>query len=414
MVLADKHGEYDDNSSGDDMRISSFTSEDAQTHHKIPASSKAAKEKIASHYGKSFVILPNDNSFSNQSVGKASSKKATKSHYLSTLPPAVNEPLANQAGPSNNNSVPNIGEDPESQAAQILVAEHRGEKNAGCWKTLQDFKNISINSHDIVIKDQFGQPCYLLHIGAFIKWNDDAYFALDNFKTFPHINKLSLTNGTSDADRASLPLNCSIKSASGLAEYVGLLSINLKMRPIFREEILIFVNCGYLKLVILSDLEVMSLESISFYQYSQINPFELGLNKMISFTHLIFTTNSSNTAPLLLMPVDSRYVCNYRVVLTGNNKIQLVLHKFELQRLSLPMLFPKDSVAGQQVQGSMSSARANHNRAGNESSPPNVSEPPDYQESVAIRWNPSAGKCWRRFLLRQLPGLLNFKISQDS
>lgn len=148
-----------------------------------------------------------------------------------------------------------------------------------------------------------------------------------------------------------MPENSSSGAASGTS--VSLIPVQRAI-PSFKEEITILVDCGYLVLQTRGDNSHISLDTLSFYQHAAVSQptgshgqSPLGSSKIVSdsaswriktpsmqLEHLVFSTQGTHGYPLLTVPLISRYICQNRVVLTGNNSTQLVLDRFELQRLT--------------------------------------------------------------------------------
>lgn len=217
---------------------------------------------------------------------------------------------------------------------------------------LRDFKNVSLDVGELIVRDEDEQPCYLLSMRGFIRLNENAYFPLGSFQSHPLLHRFILlgspSDGASSVQRSSY-LNCSLLTSEGDAP-----SPNLRYAPLlrltipFKEEIIVRVKCGYLVLQIHGDGFHLTLDSLSFYQdpdvfsnnnnNSHFQPLDVpqrATNPQIESEHQVFSSEPVNVvSPLLMMPLTSRYTCQNRVVLTGNNSVQLVLDKFELQRLA--------------------------------------------------------------------------------
>lgn len=227
------------------------------------------------------------------------------------------------------------------------------------WMSLQDFKKVSLDNGETIIRDSQDQPSYILSMRAYLMWNNSAYIPLNNLKVLSSIIKF---DGPNDgASVQSLPLNCSFvvndnapgQASSNNNAFTSLLvPIQNQNRP-FKEEIIILVDCGYLVLETYGDGAFLSLNTISFHQNikppSVINEERSGKSFIDTESqgHLVFSSSSSNNSstpssssnnvPLLTIPLISRYICENRVILNGSQSIQLVLDRFELQRLTYPI-----------------------------------------------------------------------------
>lgn len=244
----------------------------------------------------------------------------------------------------------------------IDIDDGVGYPNTCRWISLKEIQRVNFDTGELIIRDASDQPCYIMSLRAFIKFNDDAYFPLRNFRPHPKgAYKIEHSNQTSEpatGDPYKMPLNCSLPEASTS------LLIAYDRRPsdyyLFREELTVQLNCGYLVFKMKLDyLYQLQLEAISFFQGGDENSphqtrrataAKAAVQKATSnkstgqiwlkatpmrAEQLIFTTNTSNPdpTPLVSMPLHSRYICNNRIVLTGNNSIQLIIDRFEFNRL---------------------------------------------------------------------------------
>lgn len=182
------------------------------------------------------------------------------------------------------------------------------------WWSLAKFLTLSIKSGDVTLKDIRGEPCYRIKIKGFLRHGSDKFFPLSNFKATPN-NRVVLER-PNDGAGFSGPLNCSLP-----AHFEGDTSLNVKPKQLqsFSEGITLALDCGYLVLNLHSDGFFLALDSISFY----IDP-----------SSPLFTSLSSKFSPLFVMPIDFKYECSDRVILTGNNSVQLFLESFSLERLT--------------------------------------------------------------------------------
>lgn len=249
------------------------------------------------------------------------------------------------------------------------------------WMQLNEFKNVSFETGRMVFVDDSDQPCYILTMRAFVRWNDTLYFPLRNYRPHPRGSyKVSLKWPTDGAIRP-LVLNCSMPAElrPAASASIALLPNQLAADHSFDEEITFLVECGYLTLKLTGDDAHIALNSISFHQNpnltderprdkrrryqdsmignakgvlsSATGPADgvqlsaltvpesgpAGLAKedstMVLNRHQVFSSEAVHKAPLLIMPLISRYSCQNRIVLNGSNLVQIVLERFELQRL---------------------------------------------------------------------------------
>lgn len=226
-------------------------------------------------------------------------------------------------------------------------------QNTCRWISLKDVRSVNFETGEIIIRDAADQPCYIISMRAFIKFNDDAYFLLRGLKPYPAgAYKIEYYNHTAEPSGSAhhrMPLNCSFPDTSSFL-------IAHDQRPsdyyLFKEEIIVQLDCGYLVFKIKLDYAYqILLEAISFYQDADVSsshqttaPRASKSNKRNTASrpasiqqteHLVFSTETGapNTSPLIVMPLYSRYICQNRIVLTGSNSIQLVIDRFEFGRL---------------------------------------------------------------------------------
>lgn len=266
---------------------------------------------------------------------------------------------------------------------------------AACyWSPLGEFAAVSFETADLVIRDASGQPCYILTVQAFLKLQDGLhYFSLRNFRPHP-LGAYKIEFAPTDDKHASqrLVLNCSPPnfnngesgSGSGSSQATmmsaSLVSQERAQRP-FYEELTIQVDCGYLLLRLRGDGHVLLLDEIAFYQDDDIALLPVrdnnGKQKFVAsapagtgttgrgskgvrpaapsrspslpqsptpatmrpgtpsmqWRHLVYSS-AARSSPLIVMPIYSRYVCQDRIILAGNNTVELVLERFELKRLT--------------------------------------------------------------------------------
>lgn len=211
------------------------------------------------------------------------------------------------------------------------------------WMSLQEFKNVSLAAGELIVRDSEGEPRYILTIRGFLRRDDDSYFPLNKFQVHPEASKVVIGSSSIGAG-FNLPGNCSTNFKSG----------NLYLQPIqkpgrlFEEKITLHAECGYLVLQLQGNGIYLVLKSISFYRnldaVSQApvpgkknRPQSRAIPLMLS-EHLVFSNEGTQSYPLLVFLLSSRYICQDRIVLTGKNSVQLELTRFELQRITHPML----------------------------------------------------------------------------
>lgn len=294
-------------------------------------------DKITNQIGKPLIPLPQQNlkRQSQSSYGKFSETRSTqRATTTTTLRPRIRQSQELR-------SLQQLG-------GRISGGDGDTPRKECDWMRLQDFKNVSLETGELIVRDDEEQPCYLLSVRGFIKLNENGYFPLSNFQFHhPRLHRFILTGSPSDGASVRTPylLNCSVLTSDGSVP-----SSNMRYSPLlrltfpFKEEIIIRVKCGYLVLQIHGDGFHLTLNSLSFYQDPTVrrtqerdrnskNSREI-LPQMES-EHLVFSSEPVSAAsPLLMIPLTSRFTCQNRVVLSGNNSVQLVLDKFELQRLA--------------------------------------------------------------------------------
>lgn len=303
----------------------------------------------------------------------------------------------------------------------------------GChWLALRNFGNLTLATGLVLVRDTNEQPVYFLSLRAFIKLNDGLYFPLRNFRAHPagayklefedeqqqqlsssqKTSASSASTGTSTGSQTStnqrLVLNCSLANSNsneqasnggGPVARVSLMSAQRANR-VFAEEITIQVSCGYLVLRLRGNGTYLVLVGIAFYQdgdavasrtttalrrQQQAPPPQKQINPTPSMRseHLVFSTwpqaesGANQELPLIFMPSYSRYFCQSRVVLTGNNSVQLVLERFELMRLASGASSPESQRArrhARQAPGDSAATAAT--------------------TTILYKSSPNAGKCW--------------------
>lgn len=303
------------------------------------------------------------------------------------------------------------------------------------WRSLAEFKRISLANGELIVRDSYEQPCYILTLRGFLRWQGNDFIPLNNFKVHLHAIDImpddddydedatatraaenhgtyngksgggatAAVDGSGGGDKSyynnedldggldlespgktfginikrhpqrrgrPVPLktaNCSanLMANNDSAQTSGSSSTPMQTMPLhwidrsFRDEIIILVDCGFLVLRTEGDGSRLNLVSISFYQNgdSSTRPTfkklsRAGPSSMANSEHLVFSTDNTTATtgstnkdpeystnqqqPLISMPISSRYLCQNRIVLTATNQVQLVLDRFELQRLSLP------------------------------------------------------------------------------
>lgn len=239
------------------------------------------------------------------------------------------------------------------------VSGHKIQPSGVCqWMSLQEFKNVSLVTGELIIRDGEGEPRYILTLRGSIKKDDDSYFPLNKFQVHPEASLVTIGRSGSSGSSVKLPGNCSTNLKSG--------NLLLQQRPdrSFEEKITLLVECGYLVLQMQSNGMYLVLKSISFYRnLDAVSPVSLSGRKnrtllrtipLMQSEHLVFSNEGTQNYPLLKLPLTSRYTCLDRIVLTGKNSVQLELNRFELQRLANPMprefiAHPNEDIADNQV-----------------------------------------------------------------
>lgn len=319
MQLGFDENEYD----GDDLRVSNSQPQTSNNYHSISVPTPARFNDP--------LKLQNDQS-------------------SPILPPYENNLVIQQSkNPSNNVRLQKYQKRVQSSGGEDPVELLKQSKFCQ-WMTLDEFKNVSLDTIEVIINDMSGNACYILTIRAYLKKGDANYFPVNKFK-FYHYDKAYYTNPSDGANLRSLN-NCSLTSTSEDGATGPLRTIT----P-FQEEITISVDCGYLLLKFVSQGFYLKLVNISFYQnpeLPEINRFpyksmksDKGFSRSIpkmSQELLVFSpknTNITQNNPLLIAPLVSRFVCQNRVVLDGFNEVKLVTDRFELLRLLyIPTLLP--------------------------------------------------------------------------
>lgn len=223
----------------------------------------------------------------------------------------------------------------------VRMALRRNLRPSGVcqWMSLQEYKNVSLVTSELIIRDNDGEPSYILTIRGSIKRDDNSYFALNSLQVHPGASKV-LHSGLNIGSKASLPLNCSASMKDGK----GLLSQRSDIP--FEEKITLLAECGYLVLRLQINGLYFSLKSISFYRnldaVSQ-DPLQNRRSRQPSRAippmqseNLVFSNEGTQNYPLFVMPITSGYSCQNRIVLMGKNSVQLELSRFELRRLEYP------------------------------------------------------------------------------
>jgi len=214
---------------------------------------------------------------------------------------------------------------------------------------------------ELIICNGRGRSCYSLTMQAFIRWTEDDYIPLNNFKAYSNAGGVVLEK-PHDGISARPSTNCLSTKPAHNGTVTGLNSRSSSWKANFREELVIFVDCGYLILQLVTDGSFLTLEAISFYQRadiaSQIDMAEGDPRDALPVVpsrrpeHLVFTSKGSKNYPLFTIPLTSRYVCRNRIELVANNSIQLVLDRFELQRLSYLSAMDRNAVIDSGPDGS--------------------------------------------------------------
>lgn len=226
---------------------------------------------------------------------------------------------------------------PTTSGRQVAMGQSKQVAAENCHPMkLTDFQRVSLATGEMVVRDAEGRPCYTLTICGYIQWNDDSLFPLKNFKVYQH-TIFELSDGGA---RLVRPLNCSVTGDCGTG--TDLTGLYQKQIRSFREEIIVFVDCGYLVLRTRVLGPYMSLESLSFYRTTvpavsskSVSKSSRKFVKIVSQMQpqdLIFSTDGTKNHPLFFAPLVFIYTCSNRIELTGNNSVKLVLEKFEIQR----------------------------------------------------------------------------------
>lgn len=238
---------------------------------------------------------------------------------------------------------------------QIKPIQRENQQQAKCkGLSLQEFKGISLDQNEIVIRDVEGQPIYLMSICGYLRQSDGLFLPLNGLRDKQHLIKANL-GPKSEKPLARPPLNCTFSyagmSTGGASD--GLSLSQRGNRP-FTEEITIFFDCGYLILLSNGDNNYLELESLSLYgevlARSAREPVNSNLHKR---TRQLFTSNFS---PLLMIPQSARYTCKNRIALAGTNQSVLVLDELELFRLPVAAAYGSFVVAAISAQPASTSA----------------------------------------------------------
>lgn len=214
------------------------------------------------------------------------------------------------------------------------------------WWSQDSFKRVDLHAKDLIVSDEYGSPCYIISISAYLEhkgYEPHVYFPLDHFSIHPSSNRVLIDGAASDGATSSnvgqevLPMNCSIPLGSDGSRF--LLPVRPKQYKLFSEDIYLYVECGFLKLRLHTNGYYLALQSIEFHSsFEELHGAsnEYGIRHDNNYGNLSgfhFSSKSSPHSPLFVMPFTSRYVCENRVILNSTDSIQLVLDKFLIQRL---------------------------------------------------------------------------------
>lgn len=241
-----------------------------------------------------------------------------------------------------------IASDVEQKFVQQVVACN--------WMSSDEIKNLTLPTNELIVRDSIGSPAYIIRFRALIRLKDNAYFPLRNILSHLYLKRVYQLPNLSEALNPT-----STRREIKLLESEALLHRNLTYsHDWLEEEMFILVECGYLIIEVLNDGMFLLLKSISFYKSPNLPNGSDGSNLGKSFLHrqtdlhliktiehLVFATDystigevashqvtASQGLPLLIMPIRSRYICQNRIVLIGNNSVQLILDEFEMKRVS--------------------------------------------------------------------------------
>lgn len=255
-----------------------------------------------------------------------------------------NSPATNRGRPKQSARVrsgaPSSTQQPIRRQAQPPLSKCRGY-------SLTEFKSVSLDLNEIVVRDIEEQPIYLLSIRGYIRLSDGLFLPLAGFRDRLHVIKATL-GPVSERPLMRPPLNCTFSYAgidTGGAASEGLSLSQRGNRP-FREEITIFFDCGYLVLQTSGDSNYLELESLSLYRISD----ELSSKSFRERLTTIPRKQSQQVfkgdlAPLLVMPQMARYTCKNRIALTDANSSVLVLDQIEFFRLPVATAYGSFVVA---------------------------------------------------------------------
>lgn len=347
----------------EDIRISSngLNGSPISYHDISPLDDRAARlaadRAIINQIGKPIVPLPNTPSWYEQRAPVAS---ANQPRWFEQIPGPGRDPNQNKVRkPPLSQTKPWVKSDapekvdtkqapPNPTRANVIASNIRQKAPPPAvtcnWMSSDEIKNLALPTNELVVRDAIGGPTYIIRFRAHIKLKDNAYFPLRNIQSHLYLRRV-FQQPNNLADSRHQWTRQEIK----LLESEALLHRNMTYSHNWlEEEIIILVDCGYLIIEVLNDGMFLLVNSISFYKSS--NPSSGSYSEkfylhrqthlpLIKTTeHLIFAVDKSGsgerTLPLLIMPIRSRYICQNRIVLSGNNSVQLVLDEFEMKRVS--------------------------------------------------------------------------------
>lgn len=210
---------------------------------------------------------------------------------------------------------------------------------------LASFQKVSFETGEIVVRDARGEPCFLLNIQAYIKFNKTLFFPLSQYKKFPSVltrtkfgplpalssHALDNSNGQAiDNFCSGHELN---ELASGDNKQVKTGKV-AGTDNAFIEDITVIVNCGLLRLRILVDASRLVLSTLFFYSLdpTTMSPAK---NTQSQQSMLLFKSDSDCNNPLIAIPIGARYLCESRVVLRNNALLtEFYVEKLELKRIA--------------------------------------------------------------------------------
>lgn len=235
---------------------------------------------------------------------------------------------------------------PSQMQTSVISSKKAPTKSACRWMSLDEIKNVTLPTSELIVRDASGSPIYIIKLRAYVKFRENGYFLINNLRSYMHFAR---TPNELSGQESILGLPEDRTWDTGVTE----LNITSKAHDWVEEEVTLLVDCGYLIVEIINDGMFVALKSISFYQsanrtrkndVSIRNPY---LNAIKKPELLVFATNTSCSLarmklgqqvpacfPLLIMPIRSRYICQNRILLAGNNSVQLVLDEFEFKRIS--------------------------------------------------------------------------------